>query len=88
MITKVHANHDPEKRRHGWHSQTIEVFSLPVNPATAPGSQIATASKINIRFQPLAFTEHGMVMLSAVLNSERSIQMSILVVEASCACGS
>jgi hypothetical protein len=41
-----------------------------------------TASKRNIRFQPLAFTEHGVVMLSAVLNSDRAIQMSILVVDA------
>jgi ORF6N domain len=45
-------------------------------------SQFATASKRNIRYQPLAFTEHGVVMLSAVLNSERAVQMSILVVEA------
>ena len=34
-------------------------------------SQFGTASKRNVRFQPLAFTEHGVVMLSSVLNSER-----------------
>ena len=45
-------------------------------------SQIVTASKRNIRYQPLAFTEYGVVMLSAVLNSDRAIQMSILVVDA------
>lgn len=45
-------------------------------------SQIATASKRNIRYQPLVFTEHGVVMLSAVLNSARAVEMSILVVDA------
>src|SRR5450631_735744 len=44
-------------------------------------SQIVTASKRNIRYQPLAFTEHGVVMLSSVLNSHRAGQVSISVVE-------
>jgi hypothetical protein len=34
------------------------------------------------RYLPYAFTEHGVVMLSSVLNSSRAIQMSILVVNA------
>jgi hypothetical protein len=34
------------------------------------------------RYLPYAFTEHGVVMLSSVLNSQRAIQMSILVVNA------
>jgi hypothetical protein len=58
------------------------MFQLSAEEANKMRSQIATASKINIRFQPLAFTEHGVVMLSAVLNSKRAIQMSILVVDA------
>lgn len=31
---------------------------------------------------PYAFTEHGVAMLSSVLNSERAIQMNIFVVRA------
>ncbi|HYW41844.1 MAG TPA: ORF6N domain-containing protein [Bryobacteraceae bacterium] len=31
---------------------------------------------------PYAFTEHGVTMLSSVLNSERAVQMSILIVRA------
>jgi hypothetical protein len=58
------------------------MFKLSVEEANSMRSQIATASKINIRFQPLAFTEHGVVMLSAVLNSARAVEMSILVVDA------
>ena len=34
------------------------------------------------RANPYAFTEHGIAMLSAVLRSERAIQMSILIVRA------
>jgi phage regulator Rha-like protein len=48
-------------------------------------SQIATsnpAAKMGIRRPPYAFTEHGVAMLSAVLNSERAVQMSIVIVRA------
>ena len=34
------------------------------------------------RYLPFVFTEHGVVMLSSVLKSERSVQMNILVVRA------
>jgi hypothetical protein len=34
------------------------------------------------RYLPMAFTEHGVVMLSAVLKSERAIEMSIAVARA------
>ncbi len=34
------------------------------------------------RYLPYVFTEHGVVMLSAVLNSLRAVQMSIMVVQA------
>ena len=57
------------------------MFQLSPEEANKMRSQIATASKTNLRFQPLAFTEHGVVMLSAVLNSVRAMQMSILVVD-------
>src|SRR6266850_6087360 len=31
---------------------------------------------------PYAFTEHGVAMLSSVLNSDRAVQMSILIIRA------
>ena len=42
-------------------------------------SQIATSKKGRggRRYQPLAFTEHGVLMLSSVLNSERAVQVNI-----------
>ena len=48
-------------------------------------SQIVTsnpAAKMGLRRPPYAFTEHGVAMLSAVLQSERAVQMSITVIRA------
>src|SRR6266478_3520973 len=47
-------------------------------------SQFATTSQKHRgpRLLPYAFTEHGVAMLSAVLNSKRAVQMSILIVRA------
>jgi hypothetical protein len=36
----------------------------------------------NVKYAPLAFTEHGAVMAATVLNSPRAVQMSIFVVRA------
>ncbi|HEY1757683.1 MAG TPA: ORF6N domain-containing protein [Bryobacteraceae bacterium] len=57
-------------------------FQLTQEEANVMRSQIATASKRNLRYQPVVFTEHGVVMLSSVLNSPRAIRMGIIVVEA------
>jgi hypothetical protein len=58
------------------------MFQLTQEESNVIRSQIATASKRNVRYQPLAFTEYGVVMLSSVLNSERAVRMGIVVVEA------
>jgi hypothetical protein len=58
------------------------MFQLTQKEANVMRSQIATASKRNVRYQPLAFTEYGVVMLSSVLKSERAVFMGIVVVEA------
>jgi phage regulator Rha-like protein len=34
------------------------------------------------RYQPYAFTEHGAIMVAAVLNSKRAVEMSLFVVRA------
>lgn len=51
------------------------------NPAAAPrlGSPKNTR---NARFLPYAFTEHGVAMLSAVLNSPRAVRMNITIIRA------
>lgn len=44
-------------------------------------SQIATsnADKLGLRYAPMAFTEHGVLMLSGVINSESAIQTNIQI---------
>jgi hypothetical protein len=60
------------------------MFQLTAKEANSLRSQFATSNegRGGRRYLPYAFTEHGVVMLSSVLNSERAIQMSILVVNA------
>ena len=45
-------------------------------------SQIATANEniSKVRFLPYVFTEHGVLMLSNVLNSQKAINMSIQII--------
>ena len=38
--------------------------------------------RMGLRYKPLAFTEHGILMLSSVLNSERAIQINIQIMRA------
>jgi hypothetical protein len=45
-------------------------------------SQFATASKRNIRYLPVAFTEHGALMAANILNSPRAVTMSVYVIRA------
>lgn len=44
--------------------------------------QFGNTSKeiMGLRIQPFAFTEHGILMLASVLNTERAIQINILIV--------
>jgi hypothetical protein len=45
-------------------------------------SQIAIASKRNIRHLPHAFTEHGALMAASILNTPRAIDVSVYVIRA------
>ena len=41
---------------------------------------ISNKMKMSLRKAPLAFTEHGVAMLSSVLNSDRAIQVNIKII--------
>ncbi len=56
------------------------LFQLTPEEVAGMRSQIATASKRNVRHQPFAFTEHGAFMAATVLNSPQAIEMSVFVV--------
>lgn len=44
-------------------------------------SQFATSKRGGRRYAPYAFSEHGILMLSSVLNSKQAITMSIKIIE-------
>jgi len=78
---KTHRLNEAVKRNAERFPETF-MFRLSHQEAGLMRSQFAISPKRRIKYQPLAFTEHGVVMLSAVLNSPRAIQMSIMVVQA------
>jgi hypothetical protein len=43
---------------------------------------ISNQDKMGLRRRPYAFTEHGILMLSSVLNSERAVQVNIAIMRA------
>jgi hypothetical protein len=59
-------------------------FMFELSPEELAGwrSQFGTSNreKMGLRIPPFAFTEHGVLMLASVLNSERSVQVNIRVV--------
>jgi len=60
------------------------MFQLTIEEAKSLRFQIGTSNKGRggRRYLPYVFTEHGVTMLSSVLNSKRAIQVNIVVVRA------
>lgn len=60
-----------------------EVESLRSQIVTLNNTKPGTSGRgRHIKYLPYAFTEHGVAMLSSVLNSERAIQVNILIMRA------
>ena len=55
------------------------MFQLTEDESRNLKSQFATSSWGGRRTMPFAFTEHGVLMLSSVLTSERAIQVNIRI---------
>ena len=56
------------------------MFELTKEEINLSRSQIATLKRgSNIKYLPHAFTEHGVLMLSSVLNSQKAIQVNIAI---------
>jgi ORF6N domain len=47
-------------------------------------SQFVTSNedRMGLRYRPMAFTEHGILMLSSILNSKRAVQVNIQIMRA------
>jgi hypothetical protein len=71
------------------------MFQLTWEEAQALRSQFATSNEVvsrsqiatlkrgrNIKYRPYAFTEHGAVMATSVLNTDRAVEVSVFVVRA------
>jgi phage regulator Rha-like protein len=58
------------------------MFLLTNKEVTDLRCQFGTSSWGGRRYLPYAFTEHGILMLSSVLNSSRAIQMSVHIIRA------
>jgi hypothetical protein len=58
------------------------MFELSTEELADWRNQFGTSSgeKMGLRVTPFAFTEHGLLMLASVLNSERAIQINIQIV--------
>jgi len=57
-------------------------FKLTSVEAAAMRSQFVTASKRNLRYCPIVFTEHGALMAANLLKSSRAVSMSVYVIRA------
>ena len=57
------------------------IFELTDSEFTNWRSQFATSNsdKMGLRYKPFCFTEHGVLMLSSVLNSTKAIQVNIQI---------
>jgi hypothetical protein len=55
------------------------MFQLNWKEAQSSRSQNVTLKGKNIKYLPYAFTEHGILMLSSVLNSDKAIEVNILI---------
>jgi len=60
------------------------MFELTKKELTNWRSQFATSNQdiMGLRIPPFAFTEHGVLMLSSVLRSERAVQVNIQIMRA------
>ena len=56
------------------------MFTLTQKEFQSLRSQIATSKKGGTRYLPFAFTEQGVAMLSSVLNSEKAIEVNIIII--------
>jgi len=76
-------NEQPSAAHKILRSQSVTLDAASPRRAEISRSQSVTLSwGANIKYAPLAFTEHGAVMAASVLNSPKAVEMSVFVVRA------
>ena len=58
------------------------MFELTKNEFEILRSQFATSSWGGLRYAPMAFTEHGVLMISSVLKNDKAVQVNIQIMRA------
>jgi len=79
-VSTKRLNEQVRRNRHRFPSGFL--VELTPDEAWTMRSQSVTASRRNFRRQPLAFTEHGAIMLATVLSTPVAIEASVRVVQA------
>ena len=73
-------------RRNRKRFPTDFMFEISQNEMDALRTQFASLKKTgrgqHIKYPPFAFTEHGVTMLASILNSDKAIEMNIVIVRA------
>lgn len=58
------------------------MFELRKTELDSLRSQFVTSKRGGLRYMPFAFTEHGVAMLSSVLNNTKAIEVNITIIRA------
>ena len=69
-------------RRHIKRFPADFMFELTSQEFTSLRSQFGISKRGGTRYMPMAFTEQGVAMLSGILNSDRAIEVNILIMRA------
>lgn len=79
-VSTKQLNQQVRRNRHRF--PTGFLIELNSEEAKLMRSQFVTSSRRNFQRQPLAFTEHGAIMLATVLNTPVAVEASVRVVQA------
>lgn len=82
QVVKRHRNRFPEDFMFQLSMREAKDWWLEVTEARLRSQTVTLKRGQHIKYRPYAFTEHGILMLSSILNSERAIQVNIQIMRA------
>ena len=77
QVVKRHAHRFPEDFMFQLTMEEARIWWEQVRPVRLRSQFVTLKRGQHIKYRPYAFTEHGILMLSSVLNSKRAIQVNI-----------
>jgi len=77
QVVKRHAHRFPEDFMFQLTMEEARIWWEQVRPVRLRSQFVTLKRGQHIKYRPYAFTEHGILMLSSVLNSERAVQVNI-----------